>query len=80
MSDVLRTQLLALRASAEAAIATIDAALGTLDASQPPAALGRCPHDGTERVTRIATMGSALPVDFCLDCNREIGIAKESAG
>lgn len=78
MSDVLRVQLLAVRASAlamqanaEALITTIDVALQTSAAPEPaaPAAAGQCAHDNVEEVRG---MGGAAPKRICLDCNREV--------
>ncbi len=77
MSDVLRAQLQALRATAAATIAAIDCALGEDAAPDPPAPAGRCPHDGTDRVIVQRGMGDAPAYDFCLDCNRALP-AKEA--
>lgn len=72
--DILRAQLLAVRASAQALIATVDVALvATRPEPEPAAAVtpGECPHPD-DRVEQIARMGGQPSVGFCLDCGKEI--------
>lgn len=69
MSDVLRAQLLATRATAQALITTIDVALQASAEPERPASPGECAHDNVEEIAR---MGGAPRVRLCLDCNREV--------
>lgn len=74
MSEVLRAQLMAARASAVAMVASIDAALGAFhdrpQGAPAPKTRAWCePHGcGCARTKRIEGMGGATPYELCLDC------------